>query len=329
MDMDFVKELGSTLQSEVAPGKKMRSVNKEDYRENLSILISRVKTLVETLNLLPPNVKQSMAGEIFKSSSDRNNVACNMYIAIAKAVGKNDLRIAFDSISTVAVTYSKILESLDRTTNVMFKDKQINVFNSKLSHVAVFGVLGEAELFVNFATYLFDNITYELCANNGVRELPMPKKYRISYVQQNQVNFINLLKNRLQNGANVVISEIDKAGRSASDVNLIGEDNEVNLGFVQASGYTPMMRNLLTIGARSFMNPFRAIGELWNLIKNSKYNKAKKEKEWMEAHVALLKLQLQGVDPNSDEYRKQVQIIEAYNEMIAELDQKIDQYENN
>ena len=53
-----------------------------------------------------------------------------------------------------------------------------------------------------------------------------------------------------------------------------------------------------------------------------------KEKEWMESHVALLKLQLQNVDPNSDEYRKQVKIIAAYDEMIAGLDQKIDAYLN-
>lgn len=329
MDMDFVKELGTALQNEVAPGKKMRSVNKEDYRENLGILASRIKTLIETLSAMPANMKQSLADQIYKATSDRNNVACNTYVAIAKAVGKNDLRIAFDSVLTVAQTYSKIFESLDRTTNVVFKDKMITVFNSKLSHVAIFGVLGEAELFVNYSNYLFDNITYELCANNGVRELPMPKKYRMAYVQQEQVNFINLVKNRLQNSANVVISEIEKAVRSNSDVNLIGEDNTTNLGFVQPTGYTPMMRNLFTTGARSFIHVvFQSLGELWNLIKNARYNKAKKEKEWMEAHVALLKLQLQGVDPNSDEYRKQVQIIEAYNEMIAELDQKIGNYEN-
>jgi hypothetical protein len=126
-----------------------------------------------------------------------------------------------------------------------------------------------------------------------------------------------------------VISELDKAGRN-NDVNLIGDDNTANLGFVQTTSYTPMMRNLFTTGARSFVHViFQSLGELWNLIKNHKYTKAKKEKEWMEAHVALLKLQLQGVDPNSDEYRKQVQIIESYNEMIAELDQKIAQYENN
>jgi hypothetical protein len=329
MDMDFVKELGTALQSEVAPGKKMRSIDKEDYRENLGIIASRIKTLIDTLSIMPANMKQSLADQIYKATSDRANVACNLYVAIAKAIGKNDLRIAFDSILMVATTYSKIFESLERTTNMTFKDKMITVYNSKLSHVAIFGVIGEAELFVNYATYLFDNVTYELCANNGVRELPAPKQYRMAFLQFQQVNFINLIKNRLQNGANVVISELDKAGRN-NDVNLIGDDNTANLGFVQTTSYTPMMRNLFTTGARSFVHViFQSLGELWNLIKNHKYTKAKKEKEWMEAHVALLKLQLQGVDPNSDEYRKQVQIIESYNEMIAELDQKIAQYENN
>ena len=319
MDINFVKELGDAIQSEVAPGKKMKTINKEDYRENLTLMRERIATLVSTLSMLPAAEKQEIANNIFKSTSDRNNIACNAYVAIARAIGKNDLRIAFDSISTVAATYQKVLESLDRTANTSFKDKAITVYNSKLSHVAIFGVLGEIDL--------FDNIVYELCQNNGVRELPMPKKYRIDFIQREQVNFINLVKNRIQSGAAVIISDLDKASRNG-DVNLVGDDNASNLGFVQPAGYTPTLRNLLTIGARKFII-FQWLGEFWNLIKHSKYQRAKKEKEWMEAHVALLKLQLQGVDPNSDEYRKQVQIIEAYNEMIAELDQKINQYENN
>ena len=61
--------------------------------------------------------------------------------------------------------------------------------------------------------------------------------------------------------------------------------------------------------------------------KHLKYLKQKKEKEWIEAHVALMKMDLANADPNSDEYRKTVAVIDAYSEQLAELEQKIAEYE--
>ena len=46
------------------------------------------------------------------------------------------------------------------------------------------------------------------------------------------------------------------------------------------------------------------------------------------AHVTLLQLDLADKDPNSEEYAKAVKIIDSYNQMIAELDQKINAYYN-
>ena len=61
-------------------------------------------------------------------------------------------------------------------------------------------------------------------------------------------------------------------------------------------------------------------------MRNLKYQKMIQEKEWLQNHTDLLKLQLNGIDPNSDEYRKAVKIINTYNDMIRDLDLKISSY---
>ena len=324
MVLDFVKDLGQAIMREIAPGKKMNTINKEDFKENLLMLVERLNNLQNTFAAFSPQDRIAMADKIYKASNDRNNLACNAYVTIAKAIGRNDLRSAFESFSYITKHYITALETIDRNTANLFKDKAITVYNTKLSQVAVLGVVEEAETFVDFTVYLIDNISYEICENNGVKELPMPKKYRIQKIQKYLQDYIGICKNRMASTAAVITSEIDKV-KNSLDVNLIDENNVPNVGFIQSDKYSPLTRNLIQIGARKFII-FRWLGEQWNIIKHSRYLKAKKEKEWMESHVALLKLQLQNIDPNSEEYRKQVKIISAYDEMIAGLDQKIDAY---
>ena len=326
MITNFIKDLGEAIIREITPGRKMQTINKEDFKENLLILIDRLKNLQNSINEFSPAERKSLADGIYKASSNAKNEACNFYIQIAKALNKADLRIAFDSFLFIAGQYVKTLEAIDRTTSQAFKDKAITVFNTKLSQVAIFGIIGEAELFCDVVTCLMNNITYELVENNGIKELPPQKPYRIRKVADNLEEFIDICKNRVANTSAQLAQEIDKI-RTSQDVALVADDNSVNTGFIRTDKLTPIGRGLVASGARKFFI-FRWLGEQWNLIKHQRYLKAKKEKEWMESHVALLKLQLQEVDPNSPEYRKQVKIIESYDEMIAELDQKIDAYLN-
>lgn len=324
MVLDFVKDLGQAIMREIAPGAKMNTINKEDFKENLLMLIERLNNLQNTLAAFSVQDRAVLADKIFKASNDRNNLACNAYVIIARGIGKNDLKSAFDSFTYITKHYIGALSTIERNTANTFKEKAITIYNSKLSQIAIVGLIEEAETFVDFTVYLIDNISYEICENNGVKELPMPKKYRIQKIEKYLQDYIQICKNRMASNAAVITSEIDKVAKNL-DVNLIDENNAPNTGFIQSEKYSPVVRNFMQTGARRFVI-FRWLGEQWNIIKHSRYLKAKKEKEWMESHVALLKLQLQNVDPDSPEYRKQVKIIAAYDEMIAGIDQKIDAY---
>ena len=326
MVLDFVKELGQAIYKEIMPGKKMNTINKEDFKENLLILIDRLTNLQQTFAAFSTQDRVVLADHIYKASNNKANVACNAYVSVAKAIGRNDLRSAFTSFIYITDHYINALKTIDRNTANIFKNKAITIYNTKLSQVAIIGLVEEAETFVDFTVYLIDNISYEICEHDGVKELPTPQKYRIMKIEKFLPEYTQICKNRISSNAAVITKEIEQV-QNKQDIDLIQEDNTVNTGFIRPEQFSPITRNLIQTGARKFII-FRWLGEQWNIIKHSRYLKAKKEKEWLESHVALLKLQLQNVDPNSPEYRKQVKIIAAYDEMIAGIDQKINHYLN-
>ncbi len=334
MNLSITQQLGDEIKQAIAPGAKMKNINKEDLRESLVMLKERTTSLNRTLSSIGVNERKVMAASIFKASTtDKNNIAAITYCNIARAIGKADMNIAFDSAIFITGNYVKLLDLLDKSVSNMFTDKTLNIYNTKLSHLVIFGLIKEIELFVDYTVYLCDGITSDICQHNGVRELPANKPYRLAKLNSNQAEYIDICKVRLTNTATSIAMEVDKIKKNL-DVNLVSEDNTINTGFMQFDKLSPMIRRIFglgsavpTVGPKRFAF-FRWFGEQWELMKYSKYQKAKKEKEWLEAHVALLQLDAQGADPNSDEYRRLVKVIESYNEMIAELDQKIDTYMN-
>lgn len=325
---DMIAELGNSIKSETKSGIRAKNINKEDFKENLQLLITRFSTFLNTIGAVSTEDRKRWADKIFEISNDRNAQFCKVYVEIGKALQENDLRVAFASFYFAADKYKAMLTAMDKTLNEMFKEKVITVYNSKLSTVATFGLLKQASVICNVAHYLVDGINQEICQHNGVRELEPPKKYRFAYVDRHLEETIDILKQMLGgNGAYAFATGVTGLKNSKDDVVLVDDENNANLAFITPHSLNNSTSNLLKYGVRQF-GVFRWLGEQWNLFKHAKYLKATKEKEWMSTHVELLRLSLSDADKDSPEYQKQVKIINAYNDMLAKLDQKIDEYEN-
>ena len=72
----------------------------------------------------------------------------------------------------------------------------------------------------------------------------------------------------------------------------------------------------------------RLLGEQWGIIMHKSYLKRKELKEWMESHVAKLKLDLQDINQNDPQYQKLLKVIELYDEKIKSYDESINAYLN-
>lgn len=324
---DFISELGNSIKSETQSGIRAKSINKEDFKENLQLLITRFSTFLNTVGSLSDVDRRNWADKIYMIADDRKAQFCKIYVSISNSLNGKDSKLAFDTFLFAADKYKKMLDAMDKNINDLFKEKAISVYNSRLSTIAAFGLLKQASVICNMALYLVDGINQEICRHNGVSELDVPKKYRFAYVERHKEETVEILAMMIRGeGAYAFASGVTALKNSKDDVTLVDDENNANLAFITPHSLNNASTKLLKQGVRQF-GIFRWLGEQWNLYKHSKYLKSTKEKEWMSTHVALLKLELNDIDPNSPEYQKQVKIINAYNDMLSKIDQKIDEYE--
>lgn len=304
-----------------------KTVNKEDLREDINMLLSQLDDVSNMFAALPVGDRRLMAKKIVAFSANKANIACNMYCRIARTLKKDDLNVAFSSYTALCLTYKKIIEQFNRSFDKWFNNPKMTVYSTKMSQLVIFGMIDEAKLFCKYTTSLFSFVVYEISQHNNISELQEPKKYRKMLILDKADTFVTNCIRRLSDNPYVFSDDMDKASKDI-DINITTEDGDTNMGFVDPARIPASLRHSITIGAKGFVyNIFRWIGEQWVMHKHIKYLKQKKEKEWIEAHVALLQMDLQGKDPNSDEYRKLVNIIDSYNEQISDLDQKISEYE--
>ena len=324
---NFIKSLEEISMLEASKKYSTRTVNKEDLRENITMLLSQLDDVSNIFAAMPPGDRRLMAKKIVDSTRIKNNVACDLYCKIARTLKRDDLSSAFSSYIALCLTYKKIMEQFNRSFDKWFDNPKLTIYSTKMSQIVIFGMLDEVKMFCKYTTSLFTFVTYEITQHNNISELQEPKKYRKMYIIDKANDFTTNCIRRLADNPFVFADDMEKASQDI-DINITTETGETNMGFVNPSVIPASLRHSIGIGSKSFIiNIFRWIGEQWIMHKHVKYLKQKKEKEWMEAHVALLQMDLQGKDPNSEEYRKIVAVVDAYNEQIAELDQKIAEYE--
>lgn len=313
---DIIKDVSDVVAVE---SKKMRKISKEDFKENLGLIMGQLTNFINTISNIQGSDKDQFSKRIVVFATP-GNLFCNTCVEISKLL--HAPKVGFDQFVMVAQNLNSVLQMVERNVNVLFNEKFTTVYNAKVSQLAVFQIVNQAQIFSNFAVYLFDGILYEIIVNEGVHELNQPKPYRYDFINKYKLGVVELMKvGSLPNGANQLISEIDNL-RKSSDVSLINDVNQVN-------GAIRVVKNkfgLLEGGATILASIFRYFGEWGVLMRNLKYQKMIQEREWLQNHTDLLKLQLNGVDPNSDEYRKAVKIINTYNDMIRDLDLKISSY---
>lgn len=307
--------------------KKMQPISKDAFKETLDTVYARLENFKKAFDGLPASDLTKFASRIVVACSDKNNVYAALYCEIAKKSGNTDTKSAFTSYIQVISSYLHIIGVVERNIANIFKEKAITIYNSKLSHTVIFAIIDQANRFVEFANNMLDGVMYDTVVVKGVKELPAPKKYKYNYLIKNKECVIAIINNMRSTGsAAYVTNMISDFKKPENDLSLIDSNNAPNAK-IDNMMMTPQTKGFIQygLGAMSFI--FRFIGEAANVIKHIRYQKMVKEKEWLESHVALLKLALMDIDPDSDEYRKQVKIIETYNEIIADLDRKIREYE--
>ena len=313
---DILKDVGEVVAVE---SKKMRKISKEDFKENLGLVEGQLTNFINTLTNISGSDKEQFSQRI-TTFAVPGNLFCNTCVEISKLLRSQ--KVGFDPFVMLAQNLKTVLQMIERNVNVLFNEKFTTIYNAKVSQLAVFRIVEQAQIFSNYAVYLFDGVLYEIVVNEGVHELNQPKPYRYEFINKYKLGVVELMKvGTLPNGANQLITELDTL-RKSMDTTLLDDQDRVNSSIKTVKNKFGLIEG----GATILASIFRYFGEWGVLMRNLKYQKMIQEKEWLQNHTDLLKLQLNGVDPNSDEYRKAVKIINTYNDMIRDLDLKISNY---
>lgn len=307
----------------------VKHVDRDAMKEYISSLLVDQRNIQASLReLVSTGSKLKKALDV--NQKDRNKPGVQAYFAYKGMLAKHpDKRAAaaedenpLSALTNTVDINIQVLEELESTIDGIFTNKTINIFNTRLSHVVILGILAESKLIYNYSRYLISGMVSSLTKQRDIA------KYRYAFINDNGQQMANIVaRAHSKTGSYNFQAMIKDLKTQSIDVTLIDDMANVVPNNIDESKIKKNTLNVMQLGIPN-LNIFRWLGEIWVTMKHNRAQEAKREKEWMEAHVALLKMDLADMDPDSEEYKRLVKIIEKYEEMITKADRKLNEQES-
>ena len=230
------------------------------------------------------------------------NVLLNNLTGIAKARQDRAFQGAvLETARGLVMIIDEIILNIDK----LFADKTFNLYNTKISNVAVYGMLGSAD---TLGKYLECYVAAVLMSMKPdvMTVTPYAKKYVVAHAEE-VADFCNRMINGKLN--KTFTAGIIRYKKSGNDTAILTSDNQSAAKFAKLGG--EVNESDVKSGCKGLY--------IFKLSAMREQNKAR---------VEFLQMELEGEDPNSERYKKIVKIIKNYNDMIDRLNQKIDKYYN-
>jgi len=327
--------MANTLQNLSANLKEMmdnrelffKSVKKTDIEDYILQSISASRGLAGQLQQLVDEPFRSKILETLtarsKDSTAFGVIGYKQYRS--KLRGKPDVsekKIPLSSLLTTVQMQVSALEELHGNLDKIFASRQINMFNTRLSHIAIIGLLIESSVTYRYGLYLLSALIADVTKDEYI-----PARYRREFFKNKSQLVANAInRNAYQRGGYAMSAIIADMKSKAIDVNLFDAENNILVDEVPIGKMSKQATIMLDLGGAA-TNFFRWIGEVWVTKRKERIDRIRREKAWMTARVALLKMELDGIDKKSGEYQRQLDIIAKYEEMINSTDAKIQAYE--
>ena len=227
---------------------------------------------------------------------------------------------AFAPVIDVNKKFVKILQQAQKNIDKLIVDDELTIFSTRISHVALLGLLKQSELYGTYSSFLLSQFI-KIAADDR----SLTPGYRVQYLVSNLSDFAkvtNLVSEKV--GRYSFLGEVENMKKKNINMLLYANGKTFDF-FTRSSDFNITTLSYLKHGVNA-LNIFGWIGGIFIDIQHQRYLKNKQTKEWMENSVALLKMSLDETDPNDPKYRNQMDIIEAYSTEISKLDKKINEY---
>lgn len=320
---DFTNKMASFVGVELK--KPVQKITKEDLTDSIMSVTKRLGTIVDMFDRLPVSDIESFNTRIHDGADDVKKQFVKLYIAMeVKFQRADDRKSAFSGFINTARSYLDVLNTILRKIADITESRTINIYNARLSHAAVFGLIAQADRFADYALKLFSGVLYDTIEHNGVPELEAPAKGDLQFLEANKDDMVIIINNISTIGPSSIKNMINHF--AFTDDNLVDEENKPNVN-VNTAQLSPVQKHFIQYGFGVLSYVFRWFGELSNVIRASRAQRDVKEQEWMKERISLLQMDLAGMDPDSKEYRNAVKSVDKYGKMVSDLDKSIQKYQ--
>ena len=301
-------------------------IKKDDLRDLLSTTLASVQTSVDILSgekELWNKTATFCMNYLPKSSSPARDVVKNYLKQLKGKASLAESKGFLLSLLQADMLQLELLNEASNKFNTLIQDDSITLYNTRVSIYLFIYYLQQAELLSNFTNYLVTFIVQAI--RHHENDIP---KYRIVYLTDHVESVAGIVSDILSNSNKYNIVESIKTLRNRfEDIELNSETNmrRFNVDAFMSMGALVFdgIKALFKWVPKLIYDPLIAFDD----FKRHKYEKQKEEKAWLEQHVAMLKMELDGVDKTSPEYIKSSKIIEAYDSKISDYDKKINEFE--
>ena len=246
-----------------------------------------------------------------------NQINGQLLTAAKKSMEAKFLGAFQDTLSGLYLVLNQCIDNID----TLFADKNITIYNTKISHVAIFGMMQSARVFGQFVT---DYIA--LFMSDRSDALFKPAKYTLESLKSHVPEVTDTI-NRTIGGQldKSFVQAIKKYHASGSDIGVVNSESKSTVQFARLNN--DVTDGDIKAGAKG-LAIFKFIGDWFVSLADAKRRKLIAERDQLDARAQLLQLELNGVTTDSPEYKKYATIIKNYQALIDRLNAKIAKYEN-
>ena len=320
-------KLDATVKSEVQSGSAVKNMTRDQIVDEISAVVQNIRANLAFFQGLSPEQSEKLQNYFLdekkfsgkKLSIDFLSDLSKHLIGKAKLTQEKQFGGAIvDALSSFGTIFQEIMENV----NDLFGDKTFNLYNTKVSHVAVLGMVESARYTCQVAESFVD----QFIADRAPNSFQKPAAYRSKFLKGAAEKTAEILNN-VVNGrkSKSFAAAVKKYKASGNDVTVLGADGASSVQFSKLEGDI----DELTIKSGSKgLKIFRILGNWWTDIQDTRARKQAALREQHLARVQFLQMELAGEDPNSERYQRLVKIIKNYEQMIDRLNQKLDKYYN-
>ena len=327
--VNVFQALGSALINYTKDKAQMQSLRKDDVITILKQNIEMHKANAETLNVLSTQEMNSWMLKVTQALNSTTSKSRDVYDRYNKGLSSSasalERKCFLSSLKVINKDIIPVLNGILNNIDSFIENDKVELYETKMSQLAILGICRDSTCIATFTQYLY---TYLIrVTSNTYDDIP---RYREEYMLDNVDKVSKIVSNFCdRKGYYNFNQDMTKIKRQNADL-ILGANGKFSF-----NQYIGSVRNFYTadildsiLSALSCLNLYDHVMNFIDDYKLERDNRNKETKEWLETHVAVLRMELEEKDKSSKEYAKLENIIKAYDAKITEYDEAIQAFEN-